>query len=84
MRRGQGLFELRDVPWVQYFEAGFALHASYWHDVFGNARSHGCVNLSPIDAHKLFMWTDPQVPADWHGVITGADTAPGTTVFIHR
>jgi lipoprotein-anchoring transpeptidase ErfK/SrfK len=84
IRRGQGTFELRDVPWVQYFAAGFALHTAYWHDVFGIARSHGCVNLSPIDGHWLFKWTDPPVPAGWHGVEAGPDTAPGTTVFVHK
>ncbi len=84
IRRGQGTFELRDVPWVQYFAAGFALHAAYWHDVFGVARSHGCINLSPIDAHWLFGWTDPPMPAGWHGVEAGVDTAEGSTVFVHR
>jgi len=84
VRRGQGAFELRDVPWVQYFAAGFALHTAYWHDVFGLARSHGCVNLSPIDGHWLFGWSDPPVPAGWHGVEAGPDTAPGTTVVVHR
>jgi lipoprotein-anchoring transpeptidase ErfK/SrfK len=84
VRRGQGTFELRDVPWVQYFAAGFALHTAYWHDVFGVARSHGCVNLSPIDGHWLFGWTDPPVPAGWHGVEAGPDTPAGTTVVIHK
>ena len=84
VRRGQGTFELRDVPWVQYFAAGFALHTAYWHDVFGVARSHGCVNLSPIDGHWLFGWSDPPVPPGWHGVEAGTDTAAGTTVVIHR
>jgi hypothetical protein len=61
-------FELRDVPWVQYFEAGYALHAAYWHDDFGRMRSHGCVNLSPVDARKIFFWTDPPLPEGWHAV----------------
>jgi lipoprotein-anchoring transpeptidase ErfK/SrfK len=84
VRRGQGGFELRDVPWVQYFAAGFALHTAYWHDVFGVARSHGCVNLSPIDGHWLFGWSDPPVPAGWHGVEAGPDTTLGTTVVVHK
>lgn len=84
IRRGQGTFELRDVPWVQYFAAGFALHTAYWHDVFGVARSHGCVNLSPIDGHWLFAFTDPPVPPGWHGVNAGPDTAAGTTVVVHK
>ncbi len=82
-RRGEGLFELRDVPYVQYFEAGYALHAAYWHDVFGKARSHGCVNLAPIDAHRLFYWTDPPVPEGWHGVVSMQD-GDGTVVNIHK
>lgn len=76
-------FELRDVPWVQYFEAGYALHAAYWHDVYGTPRSHGCVNLSPIDARKVFLWTDPPIPQGWHGVNTADETGKGTFVYIH-
>lgn len=84
-RGGGGAFELRDVPWVEYFEAGYALHAAYWHDVFGVARSHGCVNLSPIDARRVFMWTDPPLPPEWHGVAARTtDPVPGTTVVLHR
>ncbi|HEY1692128.1 MAG TPA: L,D-transpeptidase [Polyangiaceae bacterium] len=84
VRRGQGTFELRDVPWVQYFAAGFALHTAYWHDVFGIARSHGCVNLAPIDAHWLFGFTDPPVPPGWHGVEAGVESPQGTTVVVHK
>jgi hypothetical protein len=75
-------FELRDVPYVQYFESGYALHAAYWHDAFGTARSHGCVNLSPIDARRVFFWTDPPVPEGWHGVSAG--TGEGTMVVVHK
>jgi lipoprotein-anchoring transpeptidase ErfK/SrfK len=83
-KKGGGAFELRDVPWVQYFEDAYALHAAYWHDVFGIARSHGCINMAPVDAHRVFMWTDPPVPQDWHGVMAKTDTNPGTTIVIHR
>lgn len=76
-------FELRDVPWVQYFEAGYALHAAYWHDVYGTARSHGCVNLSPIDARKVFLWSDPPIPQGWHGVTAADETGKGAIVYIH-
>jgi hypothetical protein len=73
-------FELRDIPYVQYFQDGYALHAAYWHDGFGQPRSHGCVNLAPEDARRLFFWTDPQVPPGWHGVMK---PLTGTIVFIH-
>ena len=72
-------FELRDVPYVQYFHEGYALHGAYWHDVFGQPKSHGCINLAPEDARRLFFWTEPQVPAGWHGASKGK----GTVVFIH-
>lgn len=72
-------YDLRDVPYVQYFHEGFALHGTYWHDAFGTPRSHGCVNLSPHDARFLFEWTAPDVPERWHG----AFGSEGTLVFIH-
>ncbi len=72
-------YELQDVPHVQYFHRGFALHGAYWHDEFGKKRSHGCVNLAPRDAAWLFEWTDPQVPADWHAAL---NKQRGTVVHI--
>jgi hypothetical protein len=83
-RRGSTSFELRDVPWIQYFSAGFALHGAYWHDVFGIPRSHGCVNLSPIDARIVFNWTDPPVPEGWHGINIGDEMGEGTWVHIRK
>lgn len=83
-RRGSTAFELRDVPWIQYFSAGFALHGAYWHDVFGIPRSHGCVNLSPIDARVVFNWTDPPVPRGWHGINVGEEMGKGTWVHIRK
>jgi hypothetical protein len=73
-------YSLLDVPFVQYFHKGFALHGTYWHDEFGRVRSHGCVNLAPKDAAWLFEWTDPPVPEHWHGVI---NKERGTVVYIH-
>jgi lipoprotein-anchoring transpeptidase ErfK/SrfK len=63
-------FDLRDVPSIQYFHEGYALHGAYWHDDFGRPRSHGCINLAPGDAAWLFAWTDPQVPLEWHGAVS--------------
>jgi hypothetical protein len=77
-------FELRDVPWVQYFKGGYALHAAYWHDDYGKPRSHGCVNMSPIDARWFFFWSDPRLPDGWHAVYESEKTGKGTIVHIHR
>lgn len=79
-RRGHGLFKLRDVPHIQYFKDNYALHGAYWHDVFGIPRSHGCINLAPVDSHRVFRWTTPHVPDEWHGM----NTDHGTIVLIHK
>ena len=71
-------FDLRDVPYVAFFTQGYAFHAAYWHDAFGTARSHGCVNLSPLDARWLFHFSEPAVPQGWHG----AYSREGTLVSI--
>ncbi len=75
-------FELRDVPWVMYFKGGYALHAAYWHDDFGRPRSHGCINMAPIDARYVFNWTAPDVPEHWHGANAGETLDKGTIVHI--
>jgi hypothetical protein len=72
-------FDLRDVPYVQYFTEGYALHAAYWHDAFGAPKSHGCVNLSPLDARALFHLTEPAVPQAWHGAFSRAGTLVSIT-----
>jgi hypothetical protein len=76
-------FELRDVPWVMYFKGGYALHGAYWHDDFGKVRSHGCVNLAPIDARYVFLWSAPDVPEHWHAAYGGKSLGGGTIVNIH-
>jgi hypothetical protein len=72
-------YDLGDVPYVQYWSGGYAFHAAYWHDAFGTPKSHGCVNLSPIDARWLFHFTEPHVPRSWHGAFSLRD---GTLVSI--
>jgi hypothetical protein len=77
-------FELRDVPWVMYFKGGYAIHAAYWHDDFGRLRSHGCVNLSPIDARYVFEFSSPDVPNHWHASYASDAFGAGTLVHIHE
>lgn len=72
-------YDLRDVPYVQYFKDGYAFHAAFWHDAFGEPRSHGCINLSPADARHLFSVTDPPVPLRWHSALS----TRGTLVYVH-
>ncbi len=49
-------YYLEDVPWTMYYDHARALHGAYWRTAFGYPQSHGCVNLSPADAHWLFNW----------------------------
>jgi len=78
-----GPYSIEDVPWVMYFHGSYALHGAFWHDSFGNVRSHGCVNMSPEDARALFNWADPQLPVGWHGVFS-KDDGTGSRVVVHE
>jgi lipoprotein-anchoring transpeptidase ErfK/SrfK len=75
-------YAVADVPWTMYYDGHFALHTSYWHDGFGDVRSHGCVNLAPRDARALYGWSSPDVPAGWIAVY-GNEASPGSLVRIH-
>jgi hypothetical protein len=77
-----GPYSIEDVPWTMYFLGSYALHAAFWHDKFGNQRSHGCVNLAPRDARWLFYWSAPDVPSGWHGSI--AAIGKGTVVALDK
>lgn len=51
---------IEEVPYVMYFDGEIGLHGTYWHDRFGYRQSHGCVNLSIMDAWWLFQWTSEE------------------------
>lgn len=75
-----GVFEVSEVPWTMFYHRGYALHGAYWHDDFGKVRSHGCVNLSPVDARWLFQFTTGQLPQGWHAI----RNLEGTAVYFTR
>jgi hypothetical protein len=77
-----GPYSIEDVPWIMYFDGSTALHGAFWHSRFGHERSHGCVNMTPHDAHELFAWVGPKLPEGWHGV-RATDTNLGTRVIVH-
>lgn len=74
-------YRVDHVPWTMYFKGGYALHGAYWHDGFGHARSHGCVNLAPRDARFLYRFARPVVPDGWTRLKADKDH-PGTLVRI--
>lgn len=78
-----GPYSIEDVPWVMYFQGSYALHGAFWHNLFGTTRSHGCVNMSPIDAREIFFWSEPSLPKGWHGVFQTRGRV-GTRVVVHE
>jgi len=74
-------YRMESVPYVQFFSKGYGLHGAYWHRSFGNVRSHGCVNLAPLDAQRLFWWSAPRLPAGWTATLP-MPHEPGTVVRV--
>lgn len=59
-------YDLPNVPYTMFFyndeipkSRGYGIHGAYWHNKFGQPMSHGCINLRPVDAEKLYKWADP-------------------------
>jgi hypothetical protein len=65
MRDPDRRWKIPKVPFIMKFREAYAVHGAYWHDLFGNQRSVGCVNLAPVDAGWLFAWTEPHIPEGW-------------------
>jgi hypothetical protein len=80
---GRRTYEVRDVPWVLFFDGDRAIHGAFWHDEFGNARSHGCVNLAPAAARWVFGFAQPALPDGWIS-LEPPDSSQSTLVHIHR
>ncbi|HEX6277982.1 MAG TPA: L,D-transpeptidase [Polyangiaceae bacterium] len=74
-------YAIQSVPWVLYFHRGYGLHGAFWHHAFGRVQSHGCVNLTPADAERLFGFTSPRLPEGWSAVFP-TDYEPGTMVRV--
>ncbi len=50
------------VPWSTMISGdGIAIHGAFWHNSFGEKRSHGCINVTPEDAKWIFRWTTPTI-----------------------
>ena len=72
----KGYYEVKDVPYAQYFHEGYAFHGAFWHNAFGQPASHGCINLATQeknarqgineDAGWLYHWASLGVPVTVH------------------
>lgn len=84
---GADYYDLPNVPYTMFFyndqigkALGYSLHGAYWHHRFGHPMSHGCINIEPSNAEKLYDWATPQIT----GYVTYAtDVNPGTSVTIY-
>lgn len=60
-----GGYDLPGIGWTTLFASkGMAIHSTFWHNNYGIAQSHGCVNCTPEDAQWIFRWTMPVVPIE--------------------
>jgi lipoprotein-anchoring transpeptidase ErfK/SrfK len=56
-------YDIKHVPWTQYFDGGAALHGAWWHNNFGHPMSHGCINVqTPTDNTR---WPNAAAQAEW-------------------
>ena len=76
-------YSIEDVPYVMYFFRSYAVHGAFWHRNYGVQMSHGCINLAPLDAKRLFFFTAPSIPPGWHGVWSSS-SHPGSWVVVHE
>ena len=73
-----------EVQYTMNFSGPYAVHGAYWHDQWGEPKSGGCVNLSPIDAQRIFRWAKPKLPRGWHGMRTLPKSHDfGTPTLVH-
>ncbi len=76
-------YDLPGVPWVTYFSrTRMAFHGTYWHNDFGQPRSHGCVNLLPEDANWLYRWCMPAATQQ-DAVVFSRSREEGTLVRVY-
>lgn len=74
---------LPGVKWVQYFYEDYGFHGTYWHEDFGIPKSHGCVNMTNVDAKWLFDWAGPVWDQETVWFRPTAEN-PGTLVLVHK
>jgi lipoprotein-anchoring transpeptidase ErfK/SrfK len=76
-------YSIEDVPYVVYYHRSYAVHGAFWHRNYGIRMSHGCVNLAPLDAKRVFFFVQPPLPQGWHGVWSRPER-PGSRIRVHQ
>ncbi|MFO8036235.1 MAG: L,D-transpeptidase family protein [Anaerolineales bacterium] len=62
---GPGYY-LPNVPYTMYYDRGYGIHGTYWHNNFGTPMSHGCVNLRTVDAKWAYQWASVGTTVNIH------------------
>ena len=73
-------YDLRDVPYIQYFHEGYALHGAFWHDDFGHAAQPRLRQPRPGRRGVALRVDRPGRAARWHGAVNAEG---GTLVCTH-
>jgi len=80
---GEGRYDLPGIGFTTYFtRKGVAIHGTYWHNDYGNRRSHGCVNVPTTAAQWIYRWTRPDAPYDKQRVFAGENDATDIEVVL--
>lgn len=75
-------YNLPNVPYVMYFNQGYGIHGTYWHNNFGRTMSHGCVNVKTEEMAKLYDWAGPVIPSG-KSMVKSTPENPGIRIVIH-
>jgi lipoprotein-anchoring transpeptidase ErfK/SrfK len=76
-------YDLPGIGWTSIFATGgVAIHSTFWHNNYGDAMSHGCVNTLPEDSHWIFRWTEPSVSYDPGTLDVSVTGQPSTAVQV--
>lgn len=79
---GVSQYDSPGIAWTTlYHSDGQAIHTAYWHNNFGVALSHGCVNCLPHDAKWIWRWCEPNVEY-YPGELTIRGFGQSTTVEV--
>ncbi len=63
---GEEEYLVKDVPFVNWFSGGMAIHGCYWSSEYGYPRSHGCVNVTVGNAEWIYNWAPLGTPVFSH------------------
>ena len=75
-----GAFELRDVPYVQYFHGRLRAALGVLARSLRARREATAASTSrPSTRLRVFRFTDPPVPDGWHGINVEPTRAPSST-----